>query len=190
MAVGGGCDYSMIRRVLLAWVAVCGMAGLAIAQPSQSVVKAEMMLATDAVHPNSSARAALVAEVAPGFHINDHHPTLDYLIPTELKLEPPGVITVRDVIYPRGTMKKFAFSDSPLSVYEGKVVVGALLQIARKARPGAYALKGKLTYQACNDHACLPPSTVPLSLDVKVVGRSVPLNRVNADVFRQIQIPK
>ncbi len=161
-----------------------------VAQPPKSVVKVEMVLATDAAHPNSAAKAAVVAEVAPGFHINDHHPTLDYLIPTELTLEPSDVVTLKDVVYPKGMMKKFAFSDSPLSVYEGKVVLGTMLGIARNARPGIYDLKGKLAYQACNDHACLPPTSVPVSLDVKVVARSVPLKRVNADVFRQIRKPK
>ena len=180
----------MIRRVLWVWIATCWVAGSGFTQGSKPVVKAEMVLASDAVHPNSTVKAAVVAEVAPGFHINDHKPTLEYLIPTEFKLEPSEQIAVKDVIYPKGTMKKFAFSDSPLSVYEGKVVFGALLQIARRARPGVYTLKGQLAYQACNDHACLPPMSVPVSLEVKIVERSVSLKRVNADVFKQTQRPR
>src|SRR5271157_6299097 len=48
-----------------------------------SVVKARMVLATSAAHPGAPAKAAVVAEIIPGYHINDHKPTLDYLIPTE-----------------------------------------------------------------------------------------------------------
>jgi len=51
------------------------------------VVKARMVLATSAAHPGAPAKAAVVAEIAPGYHINDHKPTLDYLIPTEVTFE-------------------------------------------------------------------------------------------------------
>ena len=140
-------------------------------------------MATDSVHPGSSVKAAVVVQIAPGYHINDHEPTLDYLIPTELKLEPNEQVEVSKVVYPKGTRQQLAFSDTPLSVYEGELVVAAVLKIPSAVPAGSYTLKGKLAYQACNDHACLPPASVPLSLSVKVVGRTVPVKRVNADVF-------
>ena len=90
------------------------------------------------------------------------------------------------VVYPKGEPKKFAFSDEPLSVYEGSLLMGAKLKVAPGVAPGTYALKGKLGYQACNDHACLPPASVPLSVNLKVVDRSVPLKRVNANVFSKL----
>jgi thiol:disulfide interchange protein DsbD len=157
------------------------------AQSPGPVVEAKMVTATDAAHANSTLKAAVVAQVASGYHINDHKPSLDYLIPTELKVEPIKEVTVKDVVYPKGTRLRFAFSDTPLSVYEGTVVVGALLQVARAVAPGIYTLKGKFSYQACNDHACLPPANVPLSLTVKVVGRNVPLKALNADAFERVQ---
>jgi hypothetical protein len=166
---------------------VCLAAGRAVAQGSNPVVEAKILLATDAGHPNSSVKAAVVAQVASGYHINDHRPSLDYLIPTELKLESSKRITVEQVIYPRGVPRKFAFSDAPLSVYEGTVLVGAVLKVARVVPPGAYTLQGKFSYQACNDHACLPPASLPLSLTVKVVRRAILLKHLNADVFDRIQ---
>jgi thioredoxin:protein disulfide reductase len=161
--------------------------GLGMAQGNKPVVNARALTANDSVHANSTLKVAIVAEVAPGYHINDHKPTLDYLIPTELRLEPNAQMALRDVTYPRGTLRKLTFSDASLSVYEGEIVVGALLQVAKAVRPGSYTLKGKLAYQACNDHACLPPTSVPLTLTVKVVPRSVPLKQVNSDVFQRIQ---
>ena len=53
--------------------------------------------------------------------------------------------------------------------------------------PGKKTIKGKLAYQACNEHACLPPTSVPLSITVKVVPRGVTLKRVHTDVFDKIQ---
>jgi len=154
---------------------------------NNSVVEAHAVLATDGAHANSTLKMAVVAQITPGYHINDHKPTLDYLIPTELKLDPTDQITTQNTIYPKGTLRKFSFSDVPLSVYEGTIEVGALLQVAKAVSPGLYTLKGKFAYQACNDHACLPPTSVPLTVAVKVVPRTVPLKPVAPDVFQRIQ---
>jgi hypothetical protein len=91
------------------------------------------------------------------------------------------------VIYPKGQPKKFAFSDSELSVYEGALTVGALLKIGRTVKPGNYTLKGDFKYQACNDHACLPPKTLPLALTVKVVRQGTAVKTVNSEVFRNVR---
>jgi len=175
-----------MRRILVGSVFMFLVAGLAAGQSPNPVVEARVVMATDAAHAGATAKAAVVAQVAPGYHINDHKPFLDYLIPSELKLEPSKQVSVVDVVYPKGQLKKFAFSDMSLSVYEGTLVVGAVLQVAKAAPPGEYTLKGKFAYQACNDHACLPPASVPLTLTVKVVGRRVPLKRQNADVFDKL----
>jgi thioredoxin:protein disulfide reductase len=153
------------------------------AQTDAPVVEARMVLATDAVHPGSPAQAAVVAQIAAGYHINDHKPSLDYLIPTELKLEPAKPVEVTKIDYPKGELVKLEFSDTPLSVYQGKIVVGTTLKVAPTAAPGSYTVNGKFAYQACNDHACLPPTSVPVTLRVKVVGRQVPVKAVNTDVF-------
>lgn len=168
------------------WLVMGAAASVAWSQAVPPVVETRTVLATDATHAGSTVEAAVEAQIAAGYHINDHHPTLDYLIPTELKLDPSKQVTVEKVVYPKGEPQKFAFADEPLSVYEGSMVVGAKLKLAPGLAPGVYTLKGKLAYQACNDHACLPPASAPVTLTVKVVERSVPLKRVNANVFRTI----
>jgi DsbC/DsbD-like thiol-disulfide interchange protein len=146
-----------------------------------------MILGSSAAHANTSVKAAVIARIAPGFHVNDNHPTLDYLIPTEVKLEAPKGLSVERVVYPQGVPRRFAFSDQPLSVYEGTVGVGVVLRVGRKVMPGMYTLQGKFAYQACNDHACLPPTSVPLTLAVKVVPRHVALKKVNVDELSRIK---
>ena len=146
-----------------------------------------MVMATDAAHANSPLKLAVLAQVAAGYHINDHKPSLDYLIPTELKVDPSDQFTVKSVVYPKGTLKRFAFSDVPLSVYEGPVVVGALMQTGKAVPAGTYTLKAKFAYQACNDHACLPPASVPITITIKIVPHNVALKPVESDVFQRIQ---
>jgi DsbC/DsbD-like thiol-disulfide interchange protein len=151
------------------------------------VVEAHAVMATDAGHADSPLKLAVLGQVAPGYHINDHKPSLDYLIPTELKVDPSDQFTVRNVVYPQGTLKRFAFSDVPLSVYEGRVVVALLLQAGKAVPAGTYTLKAKFAYQACNDHACLAPTSVPMTVTIKIVPRSVPLKPSESDVFQRIK---
>src|SRR5208337_4175532 len=164
-----------MKTVFLTCIFVCLMAAVVLAQTPGQVVKAKVTMASPTARPNSIVRAAVVVEVLSGYHINDHHPTLDYLIPTEVKLEPNNQVTVQDITYPKGEPKKFAFSDAPLSVYEGTVRVDVALQLERKTLPGNYELRGQLAYQACNDHACLPPASVPLLFSFKVVRGGAPV---------------
>jgi hypothetical protein len=160
---------------------------LAHAQRPAGVVSARLVLATDAIHGGESAKLAAVARIAPGFHINDHHPSEEYLIPTELKFDPTDKLSVEKLVYPKGELKSFPFSETPLSVYQGTLEVGALLKLASSMPAGEFALKGKLSYQACNDHECLPPASAPVSLTIKVVKRGIPLKPANQEIFSRLK---
>ena len=169
-----------IKMLLVAGIFVALAAPVASAQAPGQVVKTKVTMASAVVPPNSIVRAAVVVEVLPGYHINDHHPSLDYLIPTEVKLEPSKQVTVKDITYPRGELRKFAFSDVLLSVYEGTIRVDVALQLVRRTLPGKYEVKGQLAYQACNDHACLPPSSLPLTFPFRLVRHRVVTRRSNS----------
>jgi len=159
----------VIMKTLVVLIFSCALTCVAVwAQAPEQVVKAKVTMAPGAARPGSVANATVAADVLPGYHINDHHPSLDYLIPTEVKLEPNKAVTRNDITYPKGEPKKFAFSDTPLSVYEGTVRVDVAFQLDPKVPPGDYEVKGKFAYQACNDHACLPPTSVPISFPLKV----------------------
>ena len=183
---------SLIRYSFLLLLAAALLASAAQGLHGQNlptVVKAEALLATNAVHAGSSAKAAFIAHVASGYHINDHHPSLDYLIPTELRMNSAQKFELQNLVYPTGSKVRFSFSETPLSVYQGTAVILANLKVPPGAAPGRYQLTGKLAYQACNEHACLPPSSVPVTLNVHVVGHDVPLKRIHPDVFKSIDKP-
>ena len=177
------------RNLILDWILTAWFAcAVAMAQvPPTAVVSGHMVLDSDGAHAGSSVKTAVIAEVASGYHINDHVPSLDYLIPTQLKLQEEEPLSLASVAYPKGSPEKFTFLDAPISVYQGKLLVGAILKVAAGAKPGAYTLKGMLNYQACNDHACLPPTSLPLTLTVNVVPRNEAVKHVNSDVFKTIK---
>jgi len=177
-----------MRRILTCGVLVAWAVLYAAGQKPPQVVTAQWVMATDAAHAGSTMRSAVMAQIAPGYHINDHKPTLEYLIPSQLKLESIPEITVQDIDYPKGKPVKFEFEDKPLSVYQGKVLVQAALKIPRSTQPGVYTLKGKFAYQACNDHACFPPSSAPVELSVKVVPANIAVKQINREVFKSSKI--
>ena len=170
-------------------ILAAGFGFFAVTAMAQSgpVVEIHAVSSTEAVHADSHVKVAVVAKIASGYHINDHKPSLEYLIPTKFVPEPSGDFTVKDIVYPKGTPVKLSFSDSPLSVYQGSVIVGVELQSAKSLKPGNYQLKAKFAYQACSDHACLAPASVPVVLTLKVVPDSVPLKATEPDVFKRIK---
>jgi thioredoxin:protein disulfide reductase len=161
-------------------------AGVACAAGPPTVVSAKTVLATNAVHPGQTAKVAVLARIETGYHINAHKPSLDYLIPTRVVFDSTPLLKVERVVYPQGKPVKFDFLDSPISVYEGEVRVGSMMKVVASARPGAYTLRGEFKYQACNDHACLPPTSVPFEASIRVAPASVPLKPANTEIFRTI----
>jgi hypothetical protein len=77
-------------------------------------------------------------------------------------IEPPG-LHVTAVDFPPGT--EYALQVAPqekLSVYTGEFVLHAHLT----AQKGEHVLQGGLHYQACDASSCLPPHTIPVSVNV------------------------
>lgn len=122
--------------------------------------KAELELVADRTSyaPGSPARIAARVEIEPGWHVNSHTPTFEWLIPTELRLELPEGWPAAAVEYPPHAMKTFAFEDEPLAVYDGEVVILARLEVPESAARGRTRVRGVLAYQACDDKQCLPPT--------------------------------
>jgi len=132
--------------------------------------KASVVLNADrtAYDAGSPARVAALVTIEPEWHVNSNKPTYDYLIPTVLTLELPEGWTQEKVHYPPAEMKRFAFADQPLAVYDGDVVIVADLELPVGAAAGTYPVHGSLRYQACNDSQCLPPVSTEAEIQLTV----------------------
>lgn len=116
-----------------------------------------------AVSNSSQQELALRFAIDSGLHINSHAPHSEFLIPTTLKLDAPAGVEISTVQYPPGVDYHLAFDPKdPLNVYTGEF--GVLVRV--RAHPGHYTLHGQLHYQACDNRACNPPKTLPLTLDL------------------------
>ena len=176
----------MKRALKLAILAslVCLIAAVtAFAQTSASVVSTHPALSVDKVKQGARFQAAVVVDINAGYHINSRHPSETYLIPTVLKLDKLQGITAGLVSYPKGEVKKFSFSEQPLSVYEGRAVLKFTATASPSLAVGSHSIHGKLTVQACNDQACLQPKTIDVEVPFEVVGPDAQANPANGDIF-------
>jgi hypothetical protein len=108
--------------------------------------------------------------VPPGYHINSNNPKSEFLIPTALKMDLPTDIILGKIEYPPGEETSFPFSpDEKLNVYNGDFTIAVAVHPLHSVVPGKYQMHGVLRYQACDNAACYPPKTLPVSFEVKVV---------------------
>jgi hypothetical protein len=108
--------------------------------------------------------------VPSGYHVNSNTPKSEFLIPTALKMEVPTDIVLGKIAYPAGKDMSFPFSpDEKLNVYSGDFTIAVGVHPLRSVVPGKYVMRGVLRYQACDNAACYPPKTLPVSFEVKVI---------------------
>src|SRR5262249_8265264 len=126
-------------------------------------------IATVHVLQGASSPVQMTFRVKSGYHINSNKPHGEELIPTVVKLDVPTDVTVAKVTYPTGKDYSFAFSPGEkLSVYTGDFTVKATVITNSSTPKGTFRVHGDLRYQACDNRACYPPSTVPVQFDVNV----------------------
>jgi hypothetical protein len=171
--------------------ALCSSLGIPIlAQESSAVpkasavVKPQIFVSIDPVPQGREFQIAVVAEIARGYHMNSHHPSDAYLIPTTLTAQLPSGLQLIDAIYPEGRLQKFSFSpDKPLDVYSGGVTVKLKLLAQAGAPLGPMVIPMTLRYQACNDSTCLPPVKLPLEAKIVVAAADAKSHPVHPEVF-------
>jgi thiol:disulfide interchange protein DsbD len=121
---------------------------------------AARLLTVDAsVYPGGAAGSGTLridARLSPGWHVNSHRPSEDYLIPTAVKLDPAKGARFGEPRYPEGKSQKFSFSEKPLSVYAERFTIEVPVEWSGPPE----ALKGSVEFQACNDTQCLAPASV------------------------------
>jgi DsbC/DsbD-like thiol-disulfide interchange protein len=117
----------------------------------------------------STADAAVEIVVQDGFHVHANPPSLPNFIATQVTLESSNGLAVGKPVYPAPTAnKKFQFSDAPLAVYEGRVIVKVPVKAPPGAPVGSFSLKGKVRAQPCDEEVCYPPRNLEVSIPVMV----------------------
>jgi thiol:disulfide interchange protein DsbD len=175
-------------RAIFASLGLVALAAIALAQdnpypPAASVLQPQAYVSIQPVPRGHAFEIAVVAKISPGFHINAHEPSEEYLIPTKIMADlPPGIALV-ETTYPRGVMRAFRFSKTPLRVYEGSFTVKMKLHTASAAPLGPKKIGLTIGYQACNQDACLPPTKIPATAEIEIAEADTPTHPANPGIF-------
>jgi len=150
----------------------------------KDVVAPTAYVSLDPAGRGSTAQVAVVMKIRPGFHVNAREKSAEYLIATDLKSNLPAGFSAGDVIYPKGKLEKFAFSKTPLNVYQDTVVLKMPLSVLASAPTGEQHIPLKLRYQACNQEVCLPPTTLDVDAVVNVVASASASKPAHPELFK------
>jgi thiol:disulfide interchange protein DsbD len=151
---------------------------------ASAVVKPRVYVSFDPVPRGKEFQAAVIVDIARGFHMNSHKPSDEYLIPTTLTPQLPAGFQLADTVYPEGRLEKFSFSpNKPLNVYTGSVTLKLRLLVQPNATIGGVTIPVTLRYQACNDAACLPPVKIPVIIPLNVAAAGAKSQPVHPELF-------
>jgi len=117
-----------------------------------------------------SAEARIAVTVAEGYHVQANPASDKFFVPLRLDLKARGGVRPGRPIYPQGQPYRLQGAASDLMTYEGAFEIVVPLRATESARPGEHVLRGFLHYQACDSSTCLFPTSVPLTLAVRVVA--------------------
>ena len=179
---------ALCRAACLAFIVIASLTARTSAQEdaramAATIVQPQAYVSLQPVPRVHSFEIAVVAKISPGFHVNAHQPSEEYLIPTKVTADLPAGVSLVETDYPRGVMRAFRFSKTPLRVYEGSFTIRMKLRAASSAALGRQKIGLTVGYQACNQDACLPPTQVPLTASLEIAAVGTPAHPVNADVF-------
>lgn len=141
----------------------------------------------DKVYPGSEFNLAVKVKVDSGWHINSDKPHEDFLIPSSLSID-TTVFKVTRVVYPKAVDLKLEISETPLSVWESEVYVGARIKAPENLAPGKYSLPVIIEYQACNNMTCMPPNAAEDTITVEIAGKQAVVNQINSDIFDNLNL--
>ena len=96
----------------------------------------------------------------------------------------------KETTYPRGMMRAFRFSKTPLRVYESSFIVLMKLRASGTAPIGKQKIPLTVSYQACNEDACLPPTSVPATADLEIAGEDTTPHLTHPEIFSSASAEK
>ena len=122
------------------------------------------------VHVGEALRVALRVALPDGLHTQSNKPRDETLIPTELTIDAPAGVTVREIVWPPSTDLNQAGAEKPLAVFEQTFAIGIELALAATVPVGDLVVPARLRYQACDSSLCYPPANADVKWTIPVVA--------------------
>lgn len=119
------------------------------------------------VKRGGSAKGTIVMNIPGGLHVNSNRPNSEYAIPTVVRVSANGA-KVGGIGYPRGSNRKFGFSEDTFNVYEGQKAFSFNLSVPANFKGNVVKVRASIRYQACTNEVCYPPKTKEITLTAQV----------------------
>ncbi len=136
----------------------------------------------DSLHAGLQLKVDFLLKIKETWHINSNNPNDEFLIASKLELIDSMQFKIDKTVFPEAKEINFSFSDQPVSVYEGSVVVSALINIPKETKVGDYKLNFQFTYQGCNNVSCMPPNSIKSEISFYVVPENVVIKEKKSDI--------
>jgi hypothetical protein len=159
-------------------------------QVPEEVLKAKLFVSRASVLPGEILKIAVQASMTKPWHIHADKVADEFLIPTSLAVEPQEGLEVLETVYPKSRSGKFDYSETAIDVFEGDILVGAIVKFAPGLSPGPRKLKLKFRYQACDNRGCLPPKTIELPAEIEIVAARAQAQEDHSEIFKKIAFTK
>jgi len=164
-------------RIRLLVVALATMTVLPVA--AQSLLSNQRARLTVAAEPPAVVVAGTPFTVAlrltpvPGVHV--YAPGNPNYIPVAVELTPPPGVKADAAIFPPAEDLFFGPLKETVKVYSAPFVVKLPLSLDAKvvkgSKSGGVLIRGKVSYQACDDRVCFPPQSAPFEARLTVRPR-------------------
>ncbi len=176
-----------VRKIILILLILLPQISFSQFGVKQDIVKIQLVAGQDKAQQSATFKFAVKVIIQDSWHINSNKPNEDFLIPSQLISKDPRFPFAK-IVYPEAKNLNFEFSEQPVSVYDGDIVMAGLIQIDKNLQLGEYKIPIQLRYQACNDITCLPPTTISDTLFIEVVNNSTSVNELNTELFKDIDL--
>jgi len=146
-----------------------GLIGQLCGQSINQILEVKPYLSTNGVHPGGAFQLAIVVSLTDPWHINSATPTDKFVVATRLNIKESNQFKITDIHYPPHLLKTFSYTDQPLAVYAGEIVIIASGELIKDVRDSVL-ISGNLSYQGCNDQMCLPPQETAFELTIPILS--------------------
>ncbi len=182
----------MSRKIgLFMWILI--MIHMAFAGPGDQslenqadILRARIILPAEVLSKQQSYYLLVEVTIKEGWHINSNEPLEEFLIATEIQFADVEGITFGKFRYIEPELKKFLFSDTKMSVYEGKIYGLTTITVSPEFEEPELKISGTVFYQACNDESCLAPNSYPFASLTSVLESGMPVNEINQEIYKSI----
>ena len=152
----------------------------------EEIVRARLITPFDKLIKQESSSILVEIDINNSWHINSDQPLEEFLIPTKVSFEKTDGVTFGRIQYMEPELRKFSFSDTKMSVFEGKTYVLTSITISPDFDKEEIKLSGSLYYQACNDESCLAPTEIRFANLLPVINSESEKADLNKDLFDKV----